>query len=112
MVKDREAWHAAVLGVVNSWTQLSNRQQRVGGRALRAMGGLFGGERPPSCVGLWSQTLAVWPSDPLCILLHLTLCPRRLTFTDYISDNIDSDCCLGSAYRRHWQEVGEDGERG
>ena len=23
MVKDRGAWHAAVLGVVNSWTQLS-----------------------------------------------------------------------------------------
>ena len=23
MVKDREAWRAAVLGVVNSWTQLS-----------------------------------------------------------------------------------------
>jgi len=24
MVKDREAWHAAVHGVTNSWTQLSN----------------------------------------------------------------------------------------
>ena len=23
MVKDRGSWHAAVLGVVNSWTQLS-----------------------------------------------------------------------------------------
>ena len=23
IVKDREAWHAAVLGVTNSWTQLS-----------------------------------------------------------------------------------------
>ena len=23
MVKDREAWHAAVLGVAKSWTQLS-----------------------------------------------------------------------------------------
>ena len=25
-VKDREAWHAAVHGVKNSWTQLGNRQ--------------------------------------------------------------------------------------
>ena len=57
------------------------------------------------------QTLAVWPPDPLCILLHLTLHPRRLTFTDYIKDNIDSDFCLGSTYRRHQQGVGEDGER-
>ena len=24
MVKDREAWHAAVQGVVKSWTQMSN----------------------------------------------------------------------------------------
>ena len=24
MVKDREAWHAAVHGVANSWTQLSD----------------------------------------------------------------------------------------
>ena len=24
MVKDREVWHAAVLGVAKSWTQLSN----------------------------------------------------------------------------------------
>ena len=24
IVKDREAWHAAVHGVVKSWTQLSN----------------------------------------------------------------------------------------
>ena len=24
MVKDREAWHAAVHGVAKSWTQLSN----------------------------------------------------------------------------------------
>ena len=24
MVKDREAWHAAVHGVIKSWTQLSN----------------------------------------------------------------------------------------
>jgi len=24
MVKDREAWHSAVDGVANSWTQLSN----------------------------------------------------------------------------------------
>ena len=24
IVKDREAWNAAVLGVANSWTQLSN----------------------------------------------------------------------------------------
>ena len=25
MVKDREAWHAAVCGVTKSWTRLSNR---------------------------------------------------------------------------------------
>ena len=29
MVKDREAWHAAVHGVPKSWTQLDNEQQIV-----------------------------------------------------------------------------------
>ena len=27
MVKDREAWHAAVHGVVKSWTQLNNNKK-------------------------------------------------------------------------------------
>ena len=27
MVRDREAWHAAVHGVTKSWTQLSNRTE-------------------------------------------------------------------------------------
>ena len=27
IVKDMEAWHAAVRGVAESWTQLSNEQQ-------------------------------------------------------------------------------------
>ena len=29
MVKDREAWHAAVLGVSKSWTQLSDCYQNT-----------------------------------------------------------------------------------
>ena len=28
-VKDREAWHATVLGVAKSWTQLSDRVTKV-----------------------------------------------------------------------------------
>ena len=27
LVKDREAWHAAVYGVINSWTALSDRTE-------------------------------------------------------------------------------------
>ena len=29
LVKDREAWHAAVHGVAKSWTQLSEQQQQL-----------------------------------------------------------------------------------
>ena len=29
LVKDREAWHAAVHGVAKSWTQLSEQQQLI-----------------------------------------------------------------------------------
>ena len=29
IVKDREAWHAAVPGVTKSWTQLSNQKDKV-----------------------------------------------------------------------------------
>ena len=29
IVKDREAWHAAVHGLTKSWTQLSTKQQRI-----------------------------------------------------------------------------------
>ena len=29
LVKDREAWHAAVHGVAKSWTRLSNRKATV-----------------------------------------------------------------------------------
>lgn len=50
--------------------------------------------------------LHVIPREPLCILLHFALCPRRLTFTDYKDDNLDPGFQLGSAYRRHWQETG------
>ena len=30
MVKDREVWHAAVHGVIKSWTRLSNRTTMIG----------------------------------------------------------------------------------
>ena len=31
-VKDREAWHAAVHGVANSWTQLNNNNNTIRGQ--------------------------------------------------------------------------------
>ena len=35
--------------------------------------------------------------------------PRALTFVDYLSSNLDPGFQLGSAYGRHWQEMGKDG---
>ena len=38
IVKDREAWHAAVHGVTKSWTRLSNRTTTLWGFEMSAFG--------------------------------------------------------------------------
>ena len=59
IVKDREAWQAAVHGVAKSWTRLNNCKKY----GIRELAGLDLEAHGNSCCGAWSvpEFLVLWP---------------------------------------------------
>ena len=82
IVKDREAWRAAIHGVAKSWTNLSVEQQQLSFLHLHKLSGYYLREitnwADCFCLNIWLQT-PDGPSTTAWLSFHISLV-RSLTF--------------------------------